>query len=262
MGSLVHSSNRHISKNSSMFTNTKIRQPVFTKFAKFLIRPLYSNSMFTMITIDWRERRYMNFVLAGFKVGVKGVSFRGCFSALPIVAKIKFLYQQTAKEILGKYSQNKRFSRPRARASNVWKKERCLTPPINALTINIWNFMVCSFSVGSGVTVIAHFSYQKSHFYYLYGYPLYLSQSLQGATTFIREKMKLSWILKLSRCAPQGLFRAKKEQNAIKWAKWPFSPCTFDPSIIVSVHWRFLGLKRPFWGWLFTFDKLLICIFI
>ena len=64
----------------------------------------------------------MNFVLVGFKVGVKGVSFRGCFSALSIVAKIKCLYQQTAKEILGTYSQNERFSSPRARASNVLKK--------------------------------------------------------------------------------------------------------------------------------------------
>ena len=61
----------------------------------------------------------MNFVLAGFKVGVKGVSFRGCFSALPIVGKINFLYEQTAKEILGTYSQNERFSSPKARASNV-----------------------------------------------------------------------------------------------------------------------------------------------
>ena len=67
--------------------------------------------------------RCMNFVftnlMAGFKVGVKGVSFRGCFSALPIVAKIKFLYQQMAKEVLGTYSQNERFSSPRARAPNV-----------------------------------------------------------------------------------------------------------------------------------------------
>ena len=53
------------------------------------------------------------------KVGVKGESFRGCFSALPIVAKIKFLYEQMAKEILGTYSQNERFSSPKARASNV-----------------------------------------------------------------------------------------------------------------------------------------------
>ena len=51
--------------------------------------------------------------------GVEGVSFRDCFSTLPIAVKIKFLYQRTAKEILGTYFQNERFSSPRARASNV-----------------------------------------------------------------------------------------------------------------------------------------------
>ena len=102
MGSLVHPGNRHISKN---FLHVHIHKNPPTGVYQ---RPLYSNSMQFHVHhgYDCRERRCMNFVLAGFKVGVKCVSFRGCFSALPIVAKIKFLYKQTAKEILGTYSQN------------------------------------------------------------------------------------------------------------------------------------------------------------
>ena len=92
----VHPGNGHISK-TSMFTNTKF-QPFRLPF---LIRPLNSNSLDFHI-----HETVENWV--GFNRG-KGVSwgvFKGCFGTLPIVGKIKFLYQRTSKEILGTHSQN------------------------------------------------------------------------------------------------------------------------------------------------------------
>ena len=80
MGSEVHPGNGHISKNSM---NTKFQPTLFRFVYQFLIRPLNSNSMeefHVHETVNW----------AGFKVGVKGVYFRVCFSTLPIFVTIKF----------------------------------------------------------------------------------------------------------------------------------------------------------------------------
>ena len=115
MRSEGHPGNGHISNNFMNAQNSS-QHGLFTNFNPALIR------------IQWKFKWNSKFKKQRLLGGVKDVSFRGCFNTLAIVGKIKFLYQRTAKEILGRHSQNERFSSPRARASNVWKKDRCLTP--------------------------------------------------------------------------------------------------------------------------------------
>ena len=81
MGSEVHPGNGHISKKIHVQEH---RFPTAVCLP-FLIRPLNSNSM----EFHVHEHVHETWNWAGFKGGVKGVSFRGCFSTLPIVGKIK-----------------------------------------------------------------------------------------------------------------------------------------------------------------------------
>ena len=126
MGSEGHPGSNHISKNSMNAQNSS-QHGLFTNFNP----PIEFE--FNESVIQWNSKFTKQLLLGG----VKGLSGVVLFSTLPIVGKIKFLYQRSAKKILGTYSQNERFSSPRAGASNVCKKDRCLTPPLNALTTRV-----------------------------------------------------------------------------------------------------------------------------